>query len=121
MERAAAHERKKALKKALTEDADADALRGPHAQRTSHIRVAGDLSLKESRGGQAATRSDRGFIAPAVRPAVAGARVGPGSRKEYTAESQLPHIHGMQPTHHSCNWRMNVHSMIDHKSSTHRL
>ena len=29
VERAAAHERKKALKKALTEDADADALRGP--------------------------------------------------------------------------------------------
>ena len=28
LERAAAHERKKALKKALTEDADADALRG---------------------------------------------------------------------------------------------
>ena len=28
VERAAAHERKKALKKALTEDADADALRG---------------------------------------------------------------------------------------------
>ena len=29
VERAAAHEWKKALKKALTEDADADALRGP--------------------------------------------------------------------------------------------
>ena len=29
VERAAAHERKKALKKALTEDADVDALRGP--------------------------------------------------------------------------------------------
>ena len=42
----------------------------------------------ELRGGQAATRPDRGFIAPAVTPAVAGARVGSGSKKEYTAESR---------------------------------
>ena len=45
MERAAAHERKKALKKALTEDADADALRGP--MLSAPLRVADDLSLED--------------------------------------------------------------------------
>ena len=46
MERAAAHERKKALKKALTVNARKDALRGA-PMLSAPLRIADDLSLKD--------------------------------------------------------------------------
>ena len=56
MERAAAHERKKALKKALTEDLGADALRAPPCSgtyrraRNRHRRLGEDKQHRVAQG-----------------------------------------------------------------------